>query len=74
VSPYLGLGGGVAFETGREARFDRGTTRVTASGSVGLRFGVAERWGVITELRVRGIGKVFQGSVAEWTVGVSRSF
>jgi len=74
VSPYLGLGGGVAFETGRDTGgFDPGS-RVTASGSGGIRVGVASGWELIGELRVRGIGDVFEGSAAEWTVGVSRAF
>ena len=73
VSPFLGVGGGVAFETGRDSGFDPGT-RVTASASGGVRVQVADRWGLIGELRVRGIGDAFQGSAAEWTVGVSRRF
>ena len=70
VAPYLGLGGGVAFDI---ASKDAGGTDVdpTLSSALGLRARLDERLGVRAELRVRGIGDTFQGSSAEWTLGLT---
>jgi len=69
VRPYLGVGGGyVLASDGREKQG-------TGSGALGFR--VAPRnapVAVLAELRVRGIGKSFGGSAAEWTIGLVHRF
>ena len=69
VRPYLGVGGGYVFASdGREKQG-------TGSGAVGLGIGPpSARLDVLTELRVRGIGRSFGGSTAEWTLGVVHRF
>lgn len=71
ISPFVGLGTGLAVQTGRVG--DVGV-QSTTSVSAGLRAGVNARWRVIAEFRARGIGDKFQGTASEWTLGVSRSF
>lgn len=73
VSPYLGLGGGAAFETGWELGSGPGS-RVSVSASGGVRVHMTRSWGLAGELRVRGIGGGFEASAAEWTLGLSRAF
>lgn len=70
VVPYIGLGGGAAFDF-RDA-VDGGTkTWATFSGSVGIRtFFNDGRIGAQTEYRARGIGGDTGGSSNEYTVGV----
>ena len=67
VRPYLGFGGGAAFANGA----GQNDVTTTASLSTGLR--IAPPNAPLTlqaELRVRGIGSGFEGSVAEWTAGL----
>ena len=67
--PYLGAGGGFVF------RGDGRPRRGTASGAGGLR--VALPGGRVDgrgELRVRGIGRSFGASTADWTAGVGYRF
>lgn len=68
-APYLGIGAGVAFDF----RGDDVGTRVdpTFSGAVGARFDLATQVGLRGELRVRGVGTGFEGSAAEWTLGLT---
>lgn len=69
VRPYLGLGVGSLLSTG-----DRDAQR-TVSGAGGVRIAIPEsRFDVRAELRVRGIGESFTGSMAEWTLGSGYRF
>ena len=66
LRPYIGAGGGWFIGEQR---------RGTASGSLGLRYvGQATPLGARAELRVRGIGRSFGGSTAEWTAGATYRF
>ena len=67
VRPYLGVGGGWVVPSG-------GRTTGTASGAGGVRFDLGTRLDGSAELRVRGIGRGFSGSIAEWTVGAAYRF
>jgi hypothetical protein len=67
VMPYLGLGGGAVFAHGE----GRSETSGTASVATGLRIVLPNVPVTLqAELRVRGIGKSFSGSTAEWTGGL----
>ncbi|HYD51008.1 MAG TPA: outer membrane beta-barrel protein [Gemmatimonadaceae bacterium] len=66
VSPYLGVGGGVAFSWISDAN----EFQPTLSGAAGVRVTVTPLVSFLGELRVRGVGSDFEGSAAEWTVGV----
>jgi hypothetical protein len=69
VRPYLGAGGGYVFASG-----GRGT-QGTASGAAGLRLALpGAPIDARGELRVRGIGRSFTGSTAEWTLGLGYRF
>jgi hypothetical protein len=70
VAPYLGLGGGAALDL-RGAAYGGNYNTYTASGATGLRYWLSDNFGLRGELRVRGIGKTFGGSTAEWTLGTS---
>jgi hypothetical protein len=73
VAPYLGVGVGSALDFRRER--DGGTVGdPTVSGAAGVRAWVTDRLGLRGELRVRGIGRNFAGSTAEWTVGAALRF
>jgi len=69
VKPYLGLGAGVfRAVSGPEPH----RSEFTGSASAGVRVAVPVIGvGFRGELRVRGIGSGFNGSAAEWTVGVT---
>ena len=73
VAPYLGLGGGGAFDL-RGAAYGGSYNTYTASGATGVRTWLSDNFGLRGELRVRGIGKSFGGSAAEWTLGTSWRF
>ncbi|MES3034065.1 MAG: hypothetical protein V4813_08710 [Gemmatimonadota bacterium] len=62
LRPYLGLGAGYVFASGRQ--------QVTASTAAGLRVRVAAV-DLRGELRVRGFGSEFSGAAAEWTFGAA---
>ncbi|MDT8370174.1 MAG: hypothetical protein RQ745_13290, partial [Longimicrobiales bacterium] len=68
VSPYVGFGAGAAF-------FDRehDSSRFSPSGSVGLSVAVTRAWSTVGEMRIRGLGRAFQGTSAEFTFGVRRT-
>ena len=69
VRPYLGVGGGYMFTSGGPEK------QGTGSGAVGLRVVPPNApVTVLGELRVRGIGRSFGGSTAEWTVGLVHPF
>lgn len=69
LRPYVGAGGGWVLASG-----GRGT-RGTASGAAGVRLGAPRtRLDARGELRVRGIGRGFSGSTAEWTLGAAYRF
>jgi hypothetical protein len=69
VRPYLGVGGGVW--DGNDGLVPKGTT----SGALGARITPGtDRLDLRAELRVRGIGSNFAGSVAEWTTGIAYRF
>lgn len=70
VAPFLGVGAGAAFDL-RERRFGGTRADPTVSGAGGVRAWLTEQVGVRAELRVRGIGRGFAGSAAEWTLGAS---
>ena len=69
VRPYLGVGGGYMLASdGREKQG-------TGSGALGFRVAPQKApVAVLAELRVRGVGKSFGGSTAEWTVGLVHPF
>jgi hypothetical protein len=68
VRPYLGIGGGAVFGSGR------GST-VTVSGATGVRVAIpATHVDGRAELRVRGIGPSFGASTAEWILGAAYRF
>jgi hypothetical protein len=70
VSPYLGVGGGLAID--RADRQDGTTlTDFSASAAGGVRMALAERLGGVAEVRVRGIGEDFDSRTAELTLGLS---
>ena len=69
VSPYVGVGVGLAHETSRASADSE--TRTAASVSAGVRLSLSDRFSLVPELRVRGIGDSFQGSTAEWTLGLN---
>jgi hypothetical protein len=66
IRPYLGAGAG--WFIGQDGRG-------TASGALGLRVVARTKpFGARAELRVRGIGRSFGGSTAEWTGGATLRF
>jgi hypothetical protein len=71
--PYLGGGAGGFFDM-RKQRGGAELVRPTVSGAGGVRVELLEDLGARAELRVRGIGKSFGGSAAEWSAGLSWSF
>ena len=70
VAPYLGAGAGAALDL-RRGRFGGTRADLTVSGAGGLRAWLSEQVGLRAELRVRGMGRRFTGSAAEWTLGAS---
>jgi hypothetical protein len=70
VAPYLGLGGGGAFDL-RGATYGGSYNTYTASAATGVRTWLSDNFGLRGELRVRGIGRSFGGSAAEWTLGMA---
>ena len=73
VAPYVGVGVGSAIDWRRSA--DGGIeSGVTASGAAGVRAWATQRVGLRGELRVRGIGRGFPSSTAEWTLGAAMRF
>lgn len=46
-------------------------TDITFSAAGGLRAWITERLGARAELRLRGVGRRFTGSAAEWTLGAA---
>lgn len=71
VSPYLGIGGGWARESALGPFPVRNS--LTASVSGGLGVALNQQLGLVGELRVRGIGRRFQGSTASWTLGLTHA-
>lgn len=66
LAPYVGGGGGfVMRHTGGETVFDPSTT-----GAAGVRFRLTEETSLQGEMRLRGIGRRWAGSNAEWTAGL----
>lgn len=71
VRPYIGVGPGFAFVQ----RSGGSETTGTVAAAGGLRMllpGISTA--LRAELRVRGVGSSFSGSMAEWTLGVGRRF
>ena len=68
VAPYVGLGVGVAADFRPESA-GGGRYGPSVSGAVGVRAAVSPHAGLLSELRVRGIGTSFGSSTAEWTIG-----
>ncbi len=69
VRPYLGVGGGWVLAS------DDRPSRGTMSGAGGVRVPLAgARVALRAELRVRGIGRNFSGSTAEWLGGLAYHF
>ena len=76
VRPYVGAGVGfaTAFAQGAGAA-TTGTVAVAVAVAGGLRVVLpGTRTIVRTELRVRGLGTSFSGSMADWAVGLGRRF
>jgi hypothetical protein len=71
--PYLGGGAGGFFDL-RKQRAGAELVRPTVSGAGGVRVALPADLGARGELRVRGIGKSFSGTAAEWSAGLSWSF
>jgi hypothetical protein len=71
--PYLGVGAGGFFDV-RKQRGGAQLVRPTFSGAGGARVALRGALGARAELRVRGIGKGFEGTIAEWSGGLSWSF
>jgi hypothetical protein len=68
--PYLGAGAG-GFLDVRKQRQGAELVRPTFSGSAGVRVAVWSALGARAELRVRGVGKGFAGTVSEWGAGLA---
>lgn len=73
VAPFLGLGTGFAHD-GAIARFGGDANRITFSGAAGLRAAITHEVGIRTELRIREFGTGFNGTTADWTLGVAWRF
>ena len=73
VAPYVGVGVGDAMDF-RPESVGGLRQQLTVSGAAGVRAWLGERLGVRGELRVRGIGRNFAGSTAEWTGGAALRF
>ena len=71
--PYLGAGAGGFFDL-RKQRGGAEFVEPTVSGAGGVRVAVVSDLGARAELRVRGIGRHFGGSAAEWSAGAFWSF
>jgi hypothetical protein len=71
--PYLGVGAGGFFDV-RKQRGGAELVRPTFSGAGGVRVGLRGALGARGELRVRGIGEGFNGTIAEWGAGLSWCF
>ena len=71
--PYLGAGAGGFFDL-RKQRGGAELVRPTFSGAGGTRVDLTGALGARAELRVRGVGKGFNGTIAEWSAGLSWSF
>jgi hypothetical protein len=76
VAPYVGIGGGVAYDSGHygsgsPAMQSAPHTDPTFSAAVGVRAWFTDDFGARTELRMRGVGGDFVRSTAEWTIGVA---
>jgi hypothetical protein len=75
VAPYLGFGGGVVWEPGRERPISQTSSgRVadpTFSVSAGARTWLTSALGFRAEVRRRWIGGEFGGSTTEWILGFS---
>jgi hypothetical protein len=73
LHPYLGAGAGGFFDL-RKQRGGAQFARPTFSGAGGLRVTLPRGFGARAELRVRGIGKSFGATIAEWGIGASHTF
>jgi hypothetical protein len=72
IAPYVGAGIGAFTRVSGGPGSD---SELTTSGAVGVRvWGLIPRGLIRAELRVRGIGRRFTGSAAEWTGGLGWSF
>jgi len=73
LAPYVGVGTGAAIDF-RGSENGGTDADLTLSGAAGVRAWVTDRMGLRGELRVRGIGRNFAGSTAEWTAGAAIRF
>ncbi|MSR35744.1 MAG: hypothetical protein EXR95_03725 [Gemmatimonadetes bacterium] len=71
--PYVGVGAGGFFDL-RKQRGGGELVEPTFSGSGGVRASVVSDLGAHAELRVRGVGKSFAGTIAEWSAGLAWAF
>jgi hypothetical protein len=71
VQPYAGVGGGLALSRGDSTAAGRRllSLHLTFSAGVGIRFAIAESWGLVGELRVRRLA-LFRGWTRELTAGL----
>lgn len=69
ISPYLGLGGGAAFDL-RDSDAGGVQTDLTISGSLGIKAWLKQALGIQGEIRSRGVSLDFTGSTTEYTLGL----
>jgi hypothetical protein len=70
VSPYVGVGGGRAFQVGGPSPLQNFWT---LHGVGGMRVILSDTWGIRGELRVRAVNP-FHGNTADFTAGILRFF
>lgn len=70
VAPYLGVGGGRAFQVGGPSPLQNAWT---LHGVGGMRLTLSGTWGIRGELRIRAVDP-FHGNTADFTAGIVRFF
>jgi hypothetical protein len=69
--PRISDSAGVVRSELRGAAYGGSYDTYTASAATGVRTWRSDNFGLRGELRVRGIGRGFSGSAAEWTLGMA---
>jgi hypothetical protein len=67
LSPFVGVGGGAALV--KSPLVTNWDPTLSFSGGAGVR--VTDQLGVVGEIRLRGVGQRFTGSIAEWGLGLA---
>jgi hypothetical protein len=70
-APYMGLGLGAVADFGGPEESEGASFDMAISGAVGSRFWLNERIGIQAEYRGRGIGFDFDGTSAEYSLGLA---